>query len=536
MNSHDTIKTSTNNKTGILSLITKIVLIQLLLTSIDNNRHCQAFSTTNIKYPSYRMKVTRPLSRNQLHSNHDQNKQSMKKTVLSNSKEDDEKNIIQKATPYLTVMAPLVMVYISNQWSRSSIYYLVNFSQEATASSSINVDLGFSETEYGFLASIGFTALYAVASLFAGSISDSSNRKTITYASCAAWTLATVSTALATSYNNVLASRVFMGLSCAFTTPAAYTIIRDVFPKDQAAFASSIFSSAIYVAGALSSLTILLDSSFGWRGALYAISIFGLGAILASSLVLPNSVGLADKDDNAALTKFNNPISGAKDVLSNPIVPYLFLASFLRFSSGLTIGIWSAAYFRQTFPDLTTQYAVTNALIVGLCGVTSNLLGGYLADKFANISANKYNLSQNAGRVIVPMLSSLLAVPTWYLCIQSSATSFELAMIWLAVEYIVAECWVGPTIAILQSTVNKTYGGTAQGLFTLMGALANAAPALLGYFYQQQNGVVGDGGVSVLGEFLSLGVCGCYALSFLVFIGLFFKLKEQGDDALLKTK
>jgi hypothetical protein len=94
----------------------------------------------------------------------------------------------------------------------------------------------------------------------------------------------------------------------------------------------------------------------------------------------------------------------------------------------------------------------------------------------------------------VPVIGSLLATPAWYFAVQSGVSgtssssveaSFELSMIWLAMEYFVAECWFGPTISSLQATVGTKIGGTAQGLFSLTGAAANAAPALLGYLYGQ---------------------------------------------------
>lgn len=68
--------------------------------------------------------------------------------------------------PYLSIVLPLLLVYISNQWSRSSLYYLVNFSDsaDATAFTAMNVDLGFTQAQYGALASVAFTALFAVAS------------------------------------------------------------------------------------------------------------------------------------------------------------------------------------------------------------------------------------------------------------------------------------------------------------------------------------------------------------------------------------
>ena len=67
---------------------------------------------------------------------------------------------------YLSIVLPLLLVYISNQWSRSSLYYLVNFSEsaDATAFTAMNVDLSFTQAQYGALASVAFTALFAVAS------------------------------------------------------------------------------------------------------------------------------------------------------------------------------------------------------------------------------------------------------------------------------------------------------------------------------------------------------------------------------------
>ena len=111
------------------------------------------------------------------------------------------------------------------------------------------------------------------------------------------------------------------------------------------------------------------------------------------------------------------------------------------------------------------------------------------------------------------MIGNLLAIPTWFLAITSGG-SFQLAMIWLAVEYLVAECWFGPTVNVLQSTVGPKIGGTAQGMFTVTGAIANFAPAVLGFLYQSQQTTVPSEGLTTL---LSVGVCTCYLLSALCF-------------------
>ena len=96
------------------------------------------------------------------------------------------------------------------------------------------------------------------------------------------------------------------------------------------------------------------------------------------------------------------------------------------------------------------------------------------------------------------MLGSVLGALTWYGVMH--ATTFTAAMAWLAASYLGAECWFGPTISVLQSSVPAERGGTAQGIFTLTGAVANLAPAILG-------GLIGMKGYDFqLGGFLEWSV------------------------------
>jgi MFS family permease len=422
---------------------------------------------------------------------------------------------------YLTIVSPLLLVYISNQWSRSSLYYLVNFSDstDVTAYTAMNVDLGFSQAQYGALASVAFTALFAVTSLFAGNFADKNDRRVLTAGSAAVWSAATLGTSIAATYEQVVICRIIMGLACAFTTPAAYTLIRDSVPPSRAAFANSLYGGGIYLGGALASLSILLDNSLGWRGALGSIGVYGFTCASLSVLILPAdpktlaSEGLSTMSGESNETESMSVIDDAKAVLSSPRVRWLFLASFTRFCSGLCIGVWGAPYFRSAFPDNATSYAVVNAFIVGLCGITSGILGGVLSDKAAEVASDK-GIEENTGRLAVPIVGSLLAVPSWWLAVNSS--TFELSMVWLAVEYLVAECWFGSAVAVLQSSVGKERGGTAQGMFTLTGAVGNLAPSLLGVLYGQATSQ-GVENQEALSNLLGVAVCGGYLISAVCF-------------------
>jgi MFS family permease len=420
------------------------------------------------------------------------------------------------------LVLPLWLIYISNQWSRSSIYYLVNFSDDANPFYAMNAAIGFSEGQYGVLASVAFTTLFAIASLGAGIASDRYNRKVLTLVAAIGWSVATLGTSLSSSYSEVVLWRIAMGLACAFSTPTAYTLIQQNVPKDRTALATSLYGTGVAFGGALAALSILLDNELGWQQAMVVISSFGFVSAVLCFFLLPDDPKVKEeapiqtesmqqsKDENQ-MNPFLNDVTTA---FSTTRVKWLYLGSFLRFCSGLCIGVWSAPYFRMIYPDNASEYAVAQALITAVAGSSSGLIGGATADWLTENAQGEDGIGR---RLWVPVVGSVLAAPAWYFAIHET-DSFQVAMAWLAVEYLVAECWFGPTISTLQATVGKKIGGTAQGLFTLTGAVANFAPTLLGFLYGQATGVTASSPELV--DLLAFGVCfgyissaACFALS-----------------------
>ena len=177
------------------------------------------------------------------------------------------------------MVALLLMTNIHQQWTRALVFYIVSFKVPPTDESArlyMNIDLGFGEEQYGLLASFGFTLLFTICSLVAGRAADSGNRAGITAAAAAGWSVATAGQGLANSFDTVLGARALTGMTQAFTNPAAYGLIASTFPESRVSTANSIYSSAVYVGGALASLTILLDNQIGWRDSSIAIGVLGL--------------------------------------------------------------------------------------------------------------------------------------------------------------------------------------------------------------------------------------------------------------------
>jgi MFS family permease len=421
-----------------------------------------SFSQTKETRTQFPLQRTSPLSMAQQSNNNNNNN-----------------NNIQEDYSWLGVLwLPLWLVYISNQWSRSSLYYLVDFSSSANPLVAMNVDLQFTEAQYGVLASVAFTSLYAIATVLAGYISDRYNRKTLTILSVSAWTVATLATAVSTDYTQVLLARVAMGLACAFSTPIGYTLLQQSLPTTQQSFGTGLYGTGVAFGGALGALSLLLDQNYGWRQALFIISAFGATSAVVSTVLLPDDpkVQQPPQEQEVAVPPKTKKALDSKDTKSNDLffasfttdigqvlstsrVQWLFLASLLRFSSGLCIGVWSAPFFREAFPDHAADYSIIQALITAVAGTVSGLSGGILADKLSataptlttgttttTAALDFLNVDSVGRRLYVPVVGSLLAAPAWYWAISQQGVSgggdgFEWAMIWLTLEYLVAECW-----------------------------------------------------------------------------------------------
>lgn len=119
----------------------------------------------------------------------------------------------EPSLPWGQCLGVLLLVYITNQWCRSLIYYLVSFTPEASPHAFMNAALGFDQAQYGALASFAFTSLFAVSALFAGRLADQRDRSQLTALACLVWGLATVATGLAPSFACVFALRVIQVIS-----------------------------------------------------------------------------------------------------------------------------------------------------------------------------------------------------------------------------------------------------------------------------------------------------------------------------------
>jgi MFS family permease len=137
----------------------------------------------------------------------------------------------------------LVLVYIVNFIDRQILSILV---------ADIKRDLGVSDAQIGFLYGTAFAVFYALFGIPLGRLADSWYRGRLMAIGLLVWSSMTVFSGFATTFAMLAAARIGVGIGEASASPAAYSMISDSFPKERRATALSIYSSGLYIGGALS--------------------------------------------------------------------------------------------------------------------------------------------------------------------------------------------------------------------------------------------------------------------------------------------
>ena len=370
-------------------------------------------------------------------------------------------------------------------------------------------------------------------SLMAGSASDRYRRDWMAIFGCAVWSAATAAQAFIGDYGLLCAARIIIAISQAFFNPIAYTLLADLFPKSKLGEANGIFTTGIYVGGGLASISIVIDHSIGWRMTMLVIGgIGGLATVLLLLLVKdPRETNkhIDDTDVNRTHEKQskvgNVKITGDSVVHSNieqlkhmvravgvvfskRQAQYIYAASTIRFMAGFSILTWKAPFIFDKFDGKEDFFSFTNAVVVGVVGLLSTVVGGYLADLLANPPANSGRKPR--ARAWIPAIGSILTVPCWIFFIRAS--TIEMTMVALTFEYLFAECWFGPTLATLFTTVDPEVRGTAQGIFSVLTAVGNVAPLLIGSL------AGGSAADYNLGDVMLFIIGGLYAISGIIFV------------------
>lgn len=338
--------------------------------------------------------------------------------------------------------------------------FLLNFVDRqvlAVLQEPIRLEMGLSDAQLGLLTGTAFAFFYISAGIPIARWADIGNRRNVIALAVGTWSLMTGLQGTISSYAQLFAARVGVGIGEAGCSPPAYSMLSDLFPAEERARAF-----AIYAIGGTSGLFLSylfgswLSDTYGWRVVFFALALPGLGMALLVRFTLREptrgyyeQVPAQPPPPVLAVLKF---------LWSRRAFRHLALGAALHAFVSYAVGAFIVSFYVRSFDigaDNLTRVAVPLGITVGIAGAIGNLSGGSLADLLGKRDKRWY--------LWVCGLSTLLAIPFAFACFTADDlhTSVALYSFPIALGYMHG----GPTLAMVHGIVSPRMRALTTSIF-----------------------------------------------------------------------
>jgi len=180
----------------------------------------------------------------------------------------------------------------------------------------IQRDLNISDTQFGLLNGVAFAFFYLFMAMPIARLADRTSRRRIIAIGVSVWSAMTASCGLAQTFFQLFVARMGVGVGEASLSPAAYSMLADMFPRDQIGRAYGIynagaligFGASFVVGGGIVALVEqhhqihlpLLGAVRSWQAVFMAVSLPGVLVALLVSTIREPPRGAAIAVDAAA--------------------------------------------------------------------------------------------------------------------------------------------------------------------------------------------------------------------------------------------
>jgi MFS family permease len=270
----------------------------------------------------------------------------------------------------------------------------------------IQQDLALSDTQVSVLAGLAFAVFYTFMGIPLGRIADRFNRRNLIAASMVVWCLMTAACGLSRTYWQLFFARVGVGVGEAALSPAAYSMISDLFPRERLGRAVAVYSFglpigsglALLIGGlAIAAITGMPSLVLPGIGALspwqLTFVLVGLPGLLVAALV----AALAEPVRRDRLREAHSAAEEASvEAIPRHAQPGLlaFIAAnrelLLRQFGGLSLLViivygataWIPTFFIRAHGWTASEIGFAYGVIFLTCGTSGLFVGGQLADRW----------------------------------------------------------------------------------------------------------------------------------------------------------
>lgn len=353
----------------------------------------------------------------------------------------DGRRLSLSPTQARLALALLTLVYVFNFIDRQILNILAE---------SIAKELHLSDTQIGLMTGLAFAAFYTVLGIPLARYADDPRVSRIKLMSVclAIWSGMTAASGLAQTYSQLLLAQIGVGAGEAGCTPAAISVIADVFPKEKRASAMGVYMAGVPI-GSLIGLVLggLLADALGWRHAFMIVGIPGVILAVVLWLVLrePRRFGLTpalQAERPAPLGEVLRALAASRTyrllILANSV------GAFLSYGKG----VWQIIFFIRSFHLTAGQVGLALGLTGGLCGLLGSFFGGRIGDRLGARCPGLY--------FRVPAVAHFLSVPLLVCAYLSS--DWRVALGFLVLPSLFATLNYGPSMAVTQGIFPRAPG------------------------------------------------------------------------------
>jgi len=345
-------------------------------------------------------------------------------------------------------------------------------------SKTLRETLGFTAVEYSYVVT-AFLVAYSIGYVFCGTIIDRIGVRLAVLLALAAWSLAGMGHALATTWIGLLGWRFALGLGESFTSPCGIKALAEWAPKRERGLSVAIFSNGnIFGAIIAPPFVSLVALKFGWQAAFIVTGAIGF-VYLAFWWVLYDSpekqARLPPGERDTILAERGSPSNAVAkkisfiDALKHPAVLGLFIARFLTDSLSFFFSFWLPEY-------LQTERGFSLAMI-GLFGWIPFLasdIGGPGGGALSDWLVRRGWKPADARRRM--MLIAACLMPCSLVAVHAPSAYVALALI--GVILAAQSCWMANILTLVSETFPREHVGTYLSVSALGGSIGGIVSTL----------------------------------------------------------
>ncbi len=355
------------------------------------------------------------------------------------------------------------------------------------------------EAQFGLLTS-AFLWTYGLLSPFAGFLADRYSRSRVIVISLFSWSVVTWLTSHATTYAELLTTRILMGVTEACYIPAAVALITDYHRGDTRSKAEGLHMSGIMVGSGLGGLGGWIAEQHGWGHSFSIFGLIGIGYTVVVALLMRDAPRERANTDSAPEAT-TLPSIGLGEAFGSLFRQRSYILALLYWGllglAGWAVVGWMPTYLNEQFnltqgkAGLTSTGYLQTALLFGV------LVGGVWADRWHRTNPN--------GRIYVPLIGMCIAAPGVLLAGHAAVLPFAIAG--LVIYGFMRAFADSNMMPILCQVTDPRYRATGYGILNLCSTLVGGATIYLG-------GALRDAhvNVSLIFYFAAFSLLGCAGL------------------------